>query len=350
MPQHVLIVSDNPNSAQTLAGQLPSGVSADLLAVSDWRGGCGAASVVIVDIDLLDVDVVAHLRGIDKPRDVPMAFIIGDDGRRGSVQAFALGAAHVIARSKFETGLAPLLKTQTNLSPTVETLDMVSRLNENMFDAVCSGEPLPRNEIERCGELIAHSLKSDGIAAWLDDIRAHHSYTYRHSMEVTGFAVAFGLKLGMREDDLQRLSQGGLLHDIGKARIPIEILDKPTGLTSEERKVIRTHVAHSGEALRADGQFEDEVLDIALQHHEYLDGSGYPDGRSGSDLSDIVRIITIADIFSALIDRRTYKGAIPVAKAYDMMVQMDGKIDKILLGVFGPIAKDANKVQRLWAA
>ncbi|MCH8239928.1 MAG: HD domain-containing protein, partial [Proteobacteria bacterium] len=129
-----------------------------------------------------------------------------------------------------------------------------------------------------------------------------------------------------------------LLHDIGKVRIPLSILDKPGALSAEERVQINKHPGYGAEILRRDGQFNDEVVDITLHHHELLDGSGYPDGLSGDQITDPVRIITVVDIYSALIDNRAYRDAVTPGEAYQILLDMGAKLDRDILGAFETIA------------
>ena len=114
-------------------------------------------------------------------------------------------------------------------------------------------------------------------------------------MHVTGLAVAFGLELGIRQVDVERLAIGALMHDIGKTQIPLSILDKPGSLTPNEHVVMRRHPALGANILIRDGQFSCEVIEIALSHHEYLDGTGYPEGLKGHEIGDLTRIMTIVD-------------------------------------------------------
>ena len=99
---------------------------------------------------------------------------------------------------------------------------------------------------------------------------------------MTGFAVSFAQHLGMREDDQRRLARAALLHDVGKAFIPVALLDKPGELTEEEMAVVREHPRRGYDALAAQGGFPPEMLDVVLHHHEFLDGTGYPDGLSAT--------------------------------------------------------------------
>jgi HD-GYP domain-containing protein (c-di-GMP phosphodiesterase class II) len=142
----------------------------------------------------------------------------------------------------------------------------------------------------------------------------------------------------MREDDQRRLVRAALLHDVGKAFIPVSILDKPAALTDAEMAVVREHPRRGYEALAAQGGFPPEMLDVVLHHHEFLDGTGYPDGLSGDQISDIVRLITIVDVHAAMIEQRTYRLPFTHIKAFEIMEQMDDKLDPHLLQAFRPVA------------
>jgi putative nucleotidyltransferase with HDIG domain len=165
--------------------------------------------------------------------------------------------------------------------------------------------------------------------------------TYRHCLFVTGFAVAFARHLGMREDDQRRLARAALLHDVGKAFVPVAILDKQDVLSEEETIEIRKHPRLGYDALAAQGSFPPEMLDVVLHHHEFLDGTGYPDGLRGDQISDIVRLTTIVDIYAALVEKRAYRLPYTHAKAFTIMEQMDGKLDQHLLQAFRPVTMGA---------
>ena len=135
--------------------------------------------------------------------------------------------------------------------------------------------------------------------------------SYRHCLFVTGFAVAFAQHLGMREDDQRRLTRAALLHDVGKAFIPIAILDKPGELSDEEMadqsKPIRVSAMMR---CRPQAGFPPEMLDVVLHHHQLLDGSGLSRGSAGDRDRDIVRLTTIVDIHAALVEKRAYRLAV----------------------------------------
>jgi HD-GYP domain-containing protein (c-di-GMP phosphodiesterase class II) len=142
----------------------------------------------------------------------------------------------------------------------------------------------------------------------------------------------------MREDDQRRLTRAALLHDVGKAFVATAILDKQGKLTETEVAEVRDHPRRGYDALATQGGFPPEMLDVVLHHHELLDGSGYPDGLSGSEISDIVRLTTIVDIYAALVEKRAYRMPFTHAKAFSIMEGMGGKLDQQLLQAFRPVA------------
>ena len=124
--------------------------------------------------------------------------------------------------------------------------------------------------------------------------------------------------------------------------IPLSILDKPARLTDEEFAIIRKHPVHSREVLAAQPQVSREVIDIAVHHHEYLDGSGYPEGLKGDEITRSVRMLTICDIYAALVEKRAYKPAYSPRQAYGVLVEMAGKIDQTLLKAFRAVAFEVD--------
>jgi len=180
--------------------------------------------------------------------------------------------------------------------------------------------------LEAAGNTTVDSLRENGLSSWIEGVRQNHSSTYQHCLLVTGFAIAFGLHLGFRHTDLQRLAMGALLHDVGKALTPLAILDKPAQLDPDEERIMRKHPEDGFSLLRTKDDLHPEMLDLVYAHHEYLDGSGYPRGLLASSLSDLVRLITIADIAGALVERRSYKPALSPTEAFEVLQKMRGKL------------------------
>jgi putative nucleotidyltransferase with HDIG domain len=273
-------------------------------------------------------------------------FVVGQKARLLAALAYALGATHALF-SPVNQGalLAALTETgkSTELSGGV-TAGSGAASNRgaaslaSMFAAVLSGQQIDVADAKDAAREIAASVAEDGFSNWLDTVRRHHEGTYQHCLLVTGTAVAFGLNLGLAKADIERLYSAAMFHDIGKAKIPIAVLDKPGQLDAQERALIQTHPAAGYDVLKGTRGISAEILDAVRHHHEYLDGSGYPDALCAENISDLVRVMTISDIFAALIEDRRYKPSMPRAQAYEILCGMRGKLEGPLVTAFKEVA------------
>jgi putative nucleotidyltransferase with HDIG domain len=305
---------------------------------------------VVVDIDLKDNTAFSELRDWLKrrPDDGVVIFAIDSAQHRQSVQARALGATAVLRRPLIG-GL--LLKALLGDLSAVSTPlpDEASGAQEGIaagidalrgiFAAAALNGPLDPAMVDDAGGKIVGSIHAAGLVEWVETVRRYHSQTYQHCLLVTGVAVAFGQHLGFSNKDRRRLAFAGLLHDIGKARIPLAILEKPGPLEGDEITTMRQHPVFGFDIVRTMRGFEPEMHSIVRHHHEYLDGSGYPDGLKAPQIPDLVRMMTIADIYGALIERRSYKAPMPNAAAYRILRDMGAKLDPDLVRVFEPITQ-----------
>ncbi len=276
-------------------------------------------------------------------------FVIDQRERLFAAQAYALGATHVLVNPVAKKSLiATLADPGAALVPvapaeraTGDARDVASggaAAIASMFSSVLTGGAIDVVAARGAARRIADNIAEDGLSNWLETVRRYHEGTYQHCLLVMGVAVDFGLSLGLAKADIERLHTAAMFHDIGKARIPLAVLDKPGRLDPQERALIETHPAAGYEVLKGTSGISPEVLDAVRHHHEYLDGSGYPDALSAESISDIVRMLTIADIFAALIESRSYKPGMPRAKAYEIMCSMHGKLEVPLLSAFRDVA------------
>jgi putative nucleotidyltransferase with HDIG domain len=341
----LLIVSDSAELAADITGQVAGFLDTHHVHSAEIAE-TAPDDYVIVDIDLADGDTVATLRHWlgRRPVDGKVVFIVEPRIRRQAVQAFAIGATDVMSRpvdasallAKLFTGREASVDVSTAIPDADAVLIGVGAL-QDAFEAACAGAPLDLPSIEGAGDVIVSHIKLDGLAHWIGNVRKHHGQTYQHCLLVTGVAVSFGQKLGFGESDQRRLALAGLLHDIGKARIPIAILEKPGPLSEDEMSVMRQHPTLGIEVLRPVRTLPPLLRDIVLHHHEYLDGSGYPDGLRSAEISDLVRITTIADVFGALMERRAYKPPLSSEAAYDIVKGMGPKLDRDLVREFARV-------------
>lgn len=211
---------------------------------------------------------------------------------------------------------------------------------EDCFSKVQSGEPIPLDDINVSCQYIREAAELGGLDSWIEALDEHHNYSFRHSMFVCGTLTYFANAIGIGAADLEQLTVGGLLHDIGKSKVPLEILDKPGKLGDGEWKVMRMHPAHSRTILLREQGLDSDTVAMAVHHHEKLDGTGYPDGLAGAQIRDHVRLTAITDVYSALIDKRSYKEPMSHEAALDLMAKFEGHLDMDLLGAFRSFVLD----------
>jgi putative nucleotidyltransferase with HDIG domain len=162
-------------------------------------------------------------------------------------------------------------------------------------------------------DTILSEMKSKrGMAINLANIYSTDGFLYHHSLNVAIMSVAMGLEYGLNDKQLLDLGVGTLLHDVGKLRVPQEILNKPGRLTEEEFKLIQHHAIYGYEMLREQDDISALSAHVALQHHERVDGTGYPRGLKGDEIHIFGKISAVADVYEALTANRVYrKGHLP---------------------------------------
>jgi putative nucleotidyltransferase with HDIG domain len=347
----VHVIADNASKISALRAMIEQKhmVTSEVLAgAAIKRSGIEAA---VVSVDIAAVDNISALKAISaKLARIPRRiFVIDNKGRLSIVQAYALGATHVFTNPVNPARLlAKLAPVEASLVPSddpfqgspgsVEAASAGAASIAAMFSAAMNGTAVDIADARAAGGKIASSVAENGLSDWLSTVRRHHEGTYQHCLLVTGVAVDFGLSLGLRNADMERMYSAAMFHDIGKAKIPLAILDKPGKLDDHERTLIQSHPVAGFDILRGNPGISPEILDGVRHHHELLDGSGYPDGLCAQSITDIVRILTISDIFAALIEHRTYKPTMPREKAYEILQSMHGKLEKPLVEAFREVA------------
>ncbi len=141
----------------------------------------------------------------------------------------------------------------------------------------------------------------------LSTIYVRDLYLYTHSLNVALYSISMGLANGYNQQQLMELGLGALLHDIGKTKIPLSILEKEEPLTDEEFELIKKHAEYGFEILRKEYEIPLVASHIAYQHHERLNGTGYPRGIKESEIHEYAKIVAIADVYDALTSKRVYK-------------------------------------------
>ncbi|MCH5276118.1 MAG: HD domain-containing protein [Lachnospiraceae bacterium] len=197
------------------------------------------------------------------------------------------------------------------------------------------------------GASLSEKVKKGFLEMLVYAIDFRSQQTVIHTMSTKTFAVELGRLLRVPTMDLQALYYGALLHDIGKVAIPVSILEAPRRLNDDEMRIMKAHVVISDKILR--GALDDKIVEIAARHHEKLDGTGYPRGIQGEELTQLERIIAVADILSALYGKRSYKDSFPPEKIKGIL-QGDAdsgkicpKVVQVAIGSFDKIIQNYEK-------
>lgn len=349
----ILLLTDLPRRSQRLASHLRT--LGELLMIDvldpDQAGKIGDLPMVraiVSDVSLSHSSQVAGLRTYLerlKPRLPPFVCLLHKDSPRSRAQADALGATRMLRAEDAARGLVALLGEMTRTLP--PTMGIASAISEadgaltRIFELGRSGSPLEASVIAQGTELVVDAVSRADIRAWLDVVWRFDDMTHQHCLLVAGLAAGFARQLSLRPLDCRQLTQAALLHDLGKSRIPLTILNKPDKLDAHELAVMRTH-SELGHRMLRDQGYPDAMLAVVRSHHEALDGSGYPDGLRSDRIPDLVRLITVCDVFAALIERRPYRRPLGGEEAYDILKGMDGKVDPDFVRAFQPLAEAAD--------
>ena len=345
---NVHLLGDDTTKLTALRGMLEKRCSLTSAMLDDASITGRDIDAIVISADLRVVDNITALKGVsDKLARIPKRiFLTNHKSRLSTVQAYALGATSVLSSTPTRNQLLGKLLDQrpSSLAPSLtqdggrEAAFAGAACIASMFAAVLGGSEIDVEYARRAGKRIADAISENGLSDWLATVRRHHEGTYQHCLLVTGVTVDFGLSLGVANQDLERLYMAAMFHDIGKAKIPLAILDKPGRLDSKERVLVETHPVSGYDALKDNPAINDEILDAVRHHHEFLDGSGYPDGLIAQSIPDLTRILTISDIFAALIEYRSYKPAMAREQAYEVLQSMEGRLEKPLIGAFREVA------------
>lgn len=315
--------------------------------------------VVLIDEPILRAtkgNVVRALRREPVLSDVPIILAVAAaDGLHPAELQSELGAFGVIEKPLAGDALLRMVSQAVNLGIEAKwnalpeapraALQQTSLMFGRLASMVETGEPVEYGALKTACLALIDATDPENVQHLLDGVKGHDDYTYVHSLKVSAMLAVFGRRIGLPADQVMVLAAGGLVHDVGKIAIPLSILNKPGRLSSSDWTVMKGHVCASVRCLQEHAAVPQPVIAIAGQHHEKLDGSGYPRGLSGAQLNELARMASIIDIFSALTDRRVYKPGMPAGKALSLMKQeMQAHLDMRFLDVFERIVLDEGLI------
>lgn len=287
----------------------------------------GDFDAIVSDIAMPGGDgfkLLQALRGFDRTKDTPIVMLTGMDDKG-------------LKRRALELGATDLLCKPVDREELLARLTSCLRLKSYVDDIKTYNVRLEKTVKERTKEL--HDTRLQIIRRLGRAGEYRDNETGMHVIRMSHYAVRLGRRAGMSEGELEVLLNASPMHDIGKIGIPDNILLKPGKLNSKEWEIMKTHAAIGAEILSGD---ESDLLTmartIALQHHEKWDGSGYPMGLKGEEISLEGRIVALCDVFEALRSERPYKHAWTVAESMKYIREQKGKhFDPCLVDYFEQI-------------
>lgn len=247
----------------------------------------------------------------------------------------ALGFEEVFLEDEVEVPRPHFLQPNQAL---VEVLSICEQSIDELMVRINAGLKPNISEVKAATNVLFDEVaKTNNVLQQLRTLRETDRYTLQHSVAVSIISMKIGQLLSMNDESLRRLTLAGMLHDIGKSRVPINILNKPGPLSVAEREEMNKHPQYGYQVLRAI-DFEDHAVELAvLQHHERLDGHGYPMHFPSEKLHDFSKIVAVADIFDAMTSDRVYRPRVSPFEAADELKslsfgQIDPKITRKFLG------------------
>ena len=239
---------------------------------------------------------------------------------------------------RFDGQAAPAVTAPASaraLAQTAAYQEAVGGIKQLFQDIELQGS-IQDEQVEQCFSPLARQMEQENdVVALLLTLNNKDDYTYQHSVQVGMISYYIAKWLGQSEDEALLAGKAGYLHDIGKSRIDKAILQKPSKLTDEEYGLIKQHPRFGYEMIEASG-LNKALAFAALQHHERLDGTGYPSGLKGHEMHPVAKIVAVADIYSAMISQRVYQkkqGLLQVLKELHRMSfgQLDPQITQVFI-------------------
>ena len=202
-----------------------------------------------------------------------------------------------------------------------ETSDLVKGFMEEISLGRAINVEIAKKSVAQCVQSV---IKSPDALMWLTQLKNRDEYTAQHSMNVCILSIALGRQINLPEESLEEVGLCGMMHDMGKMKIPLEVLNKPGRLNEDEFEIMNSHTTLGWKMLMDQKGMPGIVIDTAYTHHERLDGKGYPRGLTAEKIPLLIRIVTIVDMYDAIASDRVYKKGRTHLEAIKIMTESSG--------------------------
>lgn len=221
----------------------------------------------------------------------------------------------------------PVYKDQASFEKEIEVSreihNTANDLVHNLYDDVEHGKKINTEGAKASVmQMVDSIIRNPDAQVWLTQLKSKDEYTAIHSLNVCILSLAFGRHMGFPKEMLQELGMGALLHDLGKIKVPNELLNKPTKLTDREFALMKKHPVFGGKILVNTKGLSSTIIDVAISHHERVNGSGYPRGISADQISLYGKMVAIVDVYDAITSQRSYHHGINSLDAMKKLYEM----------------------------
>ena len=294
-----------------------------------WRSGFVLADTK--DIEAILASSIKEVwidssRGLDVPETQPAVL---------QAEADADAEATLIRVAPRRESVAPV-SVEQEMARAVKICGQAKQAMVTMFEEVRMGNAVDADGAKQLVEEISDSVtRNPSALISLARLKTADDYTYMHSVAVCAMMVALARQLGLDEPQIRSAGMAGLLHDLGKAVMPPEVLNKPGKLSAAEFDVIKSHPEEGYRMLLKSQSIDAIALDVCLHHHEKMDGSGYPKGLKGDDISLLAKMGAVCDVYDAITSNRPYKAGWDPAESLRKMAEWSkGHFDPLVFQAF----------------
>ncbi|WP_210546697.1 HD-GYP domain-containing protein [Rhodoferax sp. PAMC 29310] len=272
-------------------------------------------------------------KGLDVPPGANAVLTAQSDAQ---VDSELLQAATPVANDLPKTREIARVPATQEMARAAKTCERAKHAVVSMFEEARMGKSVDVGGAGQLVDEISDSVaRNPGALISLARLKTVDDYTYLHSVAVCAMMVALAKQLGMSESDIRLAGLAGLMHDLGKAVMPMAVLNKPGKLTDAEFKIIKSHPVEGHKLLLTGDSVDEIVLDVCLHHHEKMDGSGYPRGLSGDKISIFAKMGAVCDVYDAITSNRPYKSGWDPAESVRKMAEWaNGHFDPVVFQAF----------------
>ncbi len=251
-------------------------------------------------------------------------------------QFLAKNTASPTLKKKFEEDLKDQQELLQEVKTAAKTFKRSKTIMKGVLDRIMLGEDFEITQVrENVKECVQSIVRNENAMLMMTLIKQKDDYTAEHCLNVGILSIAFAKFLGFDTEQLEDIGIAGMLHDIGKVKVPLNILNKPGKLTDEEMAIMKSHAQLGYDILLSKKDVTPTAIDVAYSHHERLGGQGYPRGLTDEQISKHSRIVSIVDTFDAITSDRCYDGSRGIMDAYKILMEgRDSHFDSSLVTKF----------------